>query len=1060
MKLILDGVGTYEGYTDVLEYIYLNNPNANRNLLAIDKRVFDDIMWVSDDVANVSLTDTWKYLGDDNDGKDTLDAVTLERIYFQPCSKVIESEEVYSEGGVDFLKVKAFKKMTPMNLCTLITNVCYGNLFPYKDVNDCLHFIGDLPLTCQDGKHTLQGNTTSCRFLHAVAAGISPVVHCQHTGPDSVKCYDVGKYACDAGKSLGVTPKDFGDDVVPSEWPPAASAIVLILSFLLVTIPAVYFIVSYIMGSRVLKHGKRKSAAERSSGLATGGFRKLSTRRFKKLTLCARNVVYVRGSKTALNEVSLLLRSGELSAVLGTSGAGKSTLFNLLSARGTGTLVGGDISIMIGDYGGVVGPEEAGSKIALVPQDAGPLASAMPELTVMESVVLTALATPPHGVQRSAEGANTLAKDSLIEMGLTSAANTQLSKLSGGQLKRCSIAFSLVQCPGLLLIDEPTSGLDSSSALNVMLSLRALADNGRAVLVSLHQPRSSIMDLLDNVMLLKAGGRPIYFGPPNVLRDVALQRGEEMKSVLKQFPAASESNDFWTKHAASVFLSMFDELDLAQTGRLNSSEIEIFAAERGWVPEDVTVLTTWINTKYPAGLTLTDLEALVRGEATRSNAQLPMSHLEFEWLLKSATGSDQCTVLMFRALIEARETQAARLGGDVAEGALPAVASGDSTADAMSDWCDRSNINLKINNDMQSNENGVHVSIQWPNTKDLEHTGANDSVSSSVLAALKKNPVKRGASGLHAAAATRTIHGSPWADLVAFPLGCLLIGCLASLLFPQLDTDSVQHLYLFPASLLVVLAAVTNLSVFNQSGILLRRELPLLQEQFHTGHLSSGGIVWQLACRSCFLNWLGALLLFPIFYFVVDFHNGSVEFLRLAMSFISLLLFMSLCMAIADACNFFFSSTTTALITGVWLAWNTLFAGVLIQVENMFVVFKPWAAYISPMYHTINIWMYETFHGRDTNCEPQDLPQLCPPSGSDALDSMGYGDLTGNTSEGALWLMLIGYYGVFWACLVWSKRSRSTKKTSMPAPAPSSDSDGSPKKESTVSIGEDDNLAV
>jgi ABC-type multidrug transport system ATPase subunit len=1025
MLLTLYGIGTYKGFTDVLEYYYLISPDANRELVQVDNRVINNITWVSDNVANVSLTDTWDYLGDG--GHDKFVAPTNERITFQPCSSVVDFEEVWSSGGFDFLKDKALNKMTPMNLCTAVVNNCYGGLFPYKSVNDCLNFIGQLPLTCNDGQHTLQGNTTSCRFLHAVAAGISPVVHCQHTGPDSMKCYDQGEGSCEAGKYAGKTPLDFGDAKVPSEWPTATFALEMTFSFIFVTVPAIYFIVSYFLGSHVLRHEVKKARREqRGANLAV---RKLSTLRFDKLTLCARDVVYVRGSKPALNGVSLLVQSGHLSAVLGTSGAGKSTLFNLLSARGTGTLVAGDIRIIQED--GFVTPEEAGTQVALVPQDAGPLASAMPELTVMEAVILAALSTPPRGTERSAEAANTLAKDSLIEMGLESAANTHLSKLSGGQLKRCSIAFCLVSCPGLLLVDEPTSGLDSSSALNVMLSLRALADTGRAVLVSVHQPRSSIMDLIDNCMLLKAGGKPIYFGPPSALKVILEQREREMKTVLGNFPAASDHNGFWTRNAASVFLSVFDELDLAQTGHLNSSELEIFTTERGWTPEEVAALTAWGDTKYPAGFTLADFESLVKDAAVRSHTELPMSHVQFELLMERATGSDQGTLLMFRAFLEARKAHADRLGGEVGEGALPAVASGDSAADAMSDWCDRSNLDLKANNDLKLDENLVHSSIEWPSFDGLKSTGANNS--STVMATLKSNPAKKGASGLQAAAAARTIHGSPWMDLLAFPLGCLLIGCLVGLLFPQLEMSSVQQLYLFPASLLVALAAVTNLAVFNQSGILLRRELPLLKEQFHTGYLSSAGLVWQLACRSCFLNWCGALLFFPTIYFLIGFNNGAVDFVRMAMSFISLLLFMSLCMAISDACNFFFSSTTTALITGLWLSWLSLFAGVLIQVDNMFVIFKPWAAYVSPMYHTINTWLYETMYRKQTQCKPRELPLLCPPSGSDALTAVGYGQLTGNASQGAMLIMLIGYYAVFWLCLVWSKRSRSKKTSIAPA---------------------------
>lgn len=58
---------------------------------------------------------------------------------------------------------------------------------------------------------------------------------------------------------------------------------------------------------------------------------------------------------------------------------------------------------------------------------------------------------------------------------------------------------------------QPTSGLDSFNALNVMLSLRHLCRNGRTVVTTIHQPRSNIFNLFDNLLLLSEG-KTMYFG--------------------------------------------------------------------------------------------------------------------------------------------------------------------------------------------------------------------------------------------------------------------------------------------------------------------------------------------------------------------------------------------------------------------------------------------------------------------------------------------------------------------------------------------------------------------
>jgi energy-coupling factor transporter ATP-binding protein EcfA2 len=66
----------------------------------------------------------------------------------------------------------------------------------------------------------------------------------------------------------------------------------------------------------------------------------------------------------------------------------------------------------------------------------------------------------------------------------------------------------------VLVLDEPLSGLDSYTALQLMRSLQAVADSGRVVALSLHQPSPALFGALDNAMLL-AGGVLVYSGPPH-----------------------------------------------------------------------------------------------------------------------------------------------------------------------------------------------------------------------------------------------------------------------------------------------------------------------------------------------------------------------------------------------------------------------------------------------------------------------------------------------------------------------------------------------------------------
>lgn len=83
--------------------------------------------------------------------------------------------------------------------------------------------------------------------------------------------------------------------------------------------------------------------------------------------------------------------------------------------------------------------------------------------------------------------------------------------ISGGQLKRLSIAVEIVALPGLIFLDEPTSGLDSSIALEVMAAVRKLTDQGRTVVSTIHQPSPEVYGLFHKVVLLSAG-RLIFCG--------------------------------------------------------------------------------------------------------------------------------------------------------------------------------------------------------------------------------------------------------------------------------------------------------------------------------------------------------------------------------------------------------------------------------------------------------------------------------------------------------------------------------------------------------------------
>ena len=219
-------------------------------------------------------------------------------------------------------------------------------------------------------------------------------------------------------------------------------------------------------------------------------------------------VVARMGAATVLNGVSLSVAVGELVALCGPNGAGKSSAIR--AALGLTTLQSG-VAKLGGEDVRRLSERERGTRAAYLPQERH-IAWNLPALEV------AALGAP----FLAGDAALQRARAALNEVGAGHLAERGVAEMSGGERARVLLARALVVQAPLLLADEPIAGLDPDAQLLVLERLRARADAGGAVLVSLHDLTLAAR-IADRVVVLDAGrvvadAAPVEALSPAVLR--------------------------------------------------------------------------------------------------------------------------------------------------------------------------------------------------------------------------------------------------------------------------------------------------------------------------------------------------------------------------------------------------------------------------------------------------------------------------------------------------------------------------------------------------------------
>ncbi len=234
-------------------------------------------------------------------------------------------------------------------------------------------------------------------------------------------------------------------------------------------------------------------------------------------TIDAKNIFFkiflgTAHEKTLLTNINFTVYPGEIVGLMGLSGAGKTTLLKILS----GYIKPTEGNVFVNGLDLYNNFDRIKNSIGYVPQED----IIHPELTVYEALYYSLKLRAKEKL--SMDEVNQKIDTILEELGLSISGEDDIRRVkigspddkgtSGGQRKRINIAMELLADPEIIFLDEPTSGLSSVDATVVMDKLKELADKGKTIILTIHQPSLINYKKMDDMIVLTRG-ELAYFGP-------------------------------------------------------------------------------------------------------------------------------------------------------------------------------------------------------------------------------------------------------------------------------------------------------------------------------------------------------------------------------------------------------------------------------------------------------------------------------------------------------------------------------------------------------------------
>lgn len=229
--------------------------------------------------------------------------------------------------------------------------------------------------------------------------------------------------------------------------------------------------------------------------------------------ICIENVSHDVAGNTILNDISVTIPKGQVTALVGPNGAGKSTLLSLVARLmpiSKGTITIDDLKV------GVCSSDALARKLAILPQRM----EVMSRLTVKE---LVTFGRYPHSKGRINDTDRKIVDEAIDVFDLGEFANRPLETLSGGQQQRAFLAMTFAQDTDYILLDEPLNNLDIAASRKLMHLLCELCEkHNKTIIIVLHDINFAAR-YADNLIAMTCGECSCHGRPDEMITECFMQ---------------------------------------------------------------------------------------------------------------------------------------------------------------------------------------------------------------------------------------------------------------------------------------------------------------------------------------------------------------------------------------------------------------------------------------------------------------------------------------------------------------------------------------------------------